>query len=111
MTNTHHIHHNNRPSIWYTLAISLTTTLFIISVQHLMLVTKQPTYTQMDEMTNQAQGSFLRNHPPPSRPLVPPQSQLGAHNARLPVSWANTTANFYKAQNSHSKIVATVPPL
>jgi len=34
-----------------------------------MLVTKQPTYTQMDEMTNQAQGSFLRNHPPTSRHL------------------------------------------
>ena len=63
MTNTN-THHNNRPSIGYTLAISLTTTLFIISVQHLMLVTKQPTtYTQMYEMTNRAQGSFLRNHP------------------------------------------------
>lgn len=71
-TNTHHVHHNNRPSIWYTLAVSLITTLFIISMQHLMLATKQPTYTQMDEMTNlQAQGSFLRNHPlsPPSRHL------------------------------------------
>jgi len=67
--NTHHVHHNNRPSIVYTLAISLITTLFIISVQHLMLVTKQPTYAQMDEMTNQAQGSFLRNHPPTSRHL------------------------------------------
>eukprot|EP01083_Nonionella_stella_P038995 106034_1 len=70
MTNTQHVHHNNRPSIVYTLAISLITTLFIISVQHLMLVTKQPTYTRMDEMTNRAQGSFLRNHlPPQSRHL------------------------------------------
>ena len=62
-TNTQHVHHNNRPSILYTLAISLITTLFIISVQHLMLVTRKPTYTQMDEMANRAQGSFLRSHP------------------------------------------------
>ena len=65
MTGAHSHTHGNRggmPSLAYGAAIALGTTLVIITIQHFMLASNQPTATRMD-MMNRAKANYLRSHP------------------------------------------------
>mmetsp|Transcript_33327 Transcript_33327/g.70055 ORF Transcript_33327/g.70055 Transcript_33327/m.70055 type:complete len:215 (+) Transcript_33327:161-805(+) len=66
MTTAHHPNNNNRggmPSLAYGAAIAIATTLFIVTVQHILLASNQPESTRLDVMMNRAKENYLRSHP------------------------------------------------
>ena len=63
MTATH-THRNDRPSLLaFGAAVAIGTTLVIVSLQHVLLASRQPKDTLMDSMLTRARGSYLRSHP------------------------------------------------